>query len=583
MLFRVVLVTLFFGGALIVNVNALAEGTSSATSATILALIVATYVLTIVYALALRAGRRHTLRLARVQLGIDVIITAILVLVTGGLRSVFVFLFLIIVFNAALVAGRRAAVVCATALVPLLGVLAALDSGLLPLERFPAVFTPPFGTQPLVTSLFQAAVYGAAAFIVAFLSGHLARQLGDVEDELEQRRHDVAELKALNANILASLSSGLVTVDRSGRIIFFNDAAEQITKRACQEVIDRPLLEVFPSIAALLDDREADDEVVAVGDRFEDILEQPGGGPPVHLGFSFSRLRDAEGGAAGWIVIFQDLTEIKELETVARRSEQLAAIGQLSAAIAHEIRNPLAAISGSVEMLQRAGRSGGGAAAAADSVEQRLLAIVVREVDRLDGLITSFLEYSRPRPLALERIDLAEVVEEVVSLFEQRRGEQIEVQVSLEEESSGGVMIAADREALTQVLWNLLNNAAEAQLPCRPAEDWEVEGGAEAEESLARIEVTLGQEGGALVLAIEDDGPGVSPEAAAQIFQPFFTTKVQGTGLGLATSYRLIESHGGEMRLAAPRELSGARFEVRLPRRQSGPAARHGPGEPERP
>ena len=380
----------------------------------------------------------------------------------------------------------------------------------------------------------------------------MAGQLGDVEVELEQRRHDVAELKALNANILSSLSSGLVTVDRAGIIIFFNDAAEQIIQTARQDVIDRPLREVFPSIAALLEEMEDDGQ--GTGRRFEDVLQRPGNGDQVHLGFSFSPLRGAGGVEAGWIVIFQDLSEFKELETVARRSEQLAAVGQLAAAIAHEIRNPLAAISGSVEMLQRSALSAapapGAGAPEAQSVEQRLLAIVVREVDRLDGLITSFLEYSRPRPLALERVDVGEVLEEVLTLFERKAGARLEVAVEVKADE-GAAATVADREALTQVLWNLLNNAAEAQ----------------AGRDAVRIEVGLGREDESLVLAVEDDGPGVSEEAEAHIFQPFFTTKAQGTGLGLATSYRLIESHGGEMRLVPPRRLGGARFEVRLPRR----------------
>jgi two-component system sensor histidine kinase PilS (NtrC family) len=542
MLFRVVLVTLFFGGALAINIDSISD-LSSFSNITILGLIVGTYVLTILYSTALRHSE-DLLMLARGQIAMDVIITGLLVTVTGGLRSVFVFLFLFNIFNAALVIGRRAAVVTALAIGAFFGLLVLLETRTLP---HPAALSM-LPEQPLRATLFQSLVFTAAGFAIAFLSGYLSNRLGDVEIELRQRRVDVADLKALNSNILASISSGLVTVDLDGDIIFFNRAAAEITGMEKREVLARPLEDVFPHIASMLDEHH--DEATPPppreqdGRRFEEAFTRPDG-TTVHLGFSFSGLLDSRDHRVGQIVIFQDLGEIKRLEEIARRSERLAAVGQLAASIAHEIRNPLASISGSVQMLQMT-----------DTLEeddQRLLGIVDREVDRLEELIRSFLEYSRPRPLQLAERNVVELIEEVLELFRNRPAHHaIDIDVAIPDDANGEEFVASiDEQAIHQILWNLLKNAAEAM--------------EEAGVERPRICVECFRADGQLVLAVEDDGPGIHGAEFDRIFQPFFTTKAEGTGLGLATSYRLVEEHGGQMSLASPEYLDGARFEIELP------------------
>ena len=313
--------------------------------------------------------------------------------------------------------------------------------------------------------------------------------------------------------------------------------------------------------------------------RLEGTYTHPDG-ELLYLGFSVSALRNAAGDLTGQIIIFQDLSQIKALEEQAKLSERMAAIGHLSAAIAHEIRNPLASISGSVEMLQ--------ALATLSEDEGALMGIILREVERLNELISQFLEYSRPRKLTPTPIDIEELVCESLQLF---RHSHMDILVALEiDDALEGAEIHLDREAMSQVIWNLLNNAADAmverhastessdRLPNIPLQlpmSTPIQSPSEVEDvdpALPRIDVTLSRgekNKDALVIAVEDNGPGIPPEIADRLFEPFFTTKEKGTGLGLATIFRLIEDHGGHISLMPPQRLKGARFIIELPFKSS--------------
>ena len=334
------------------------------------------------------------------------------------------------------------------------------------------------------------------------------------------------------------------------------------------------LAKVFPTVARAIEPVDPTASLSGISPRLEGTYEHPAG-ERLFLGFSISALRNADGLATGKIIIFQDLSLIKALEEQAQLSERMAAIGHLSAAIAHEVRNPLASISGSVEMLQ--------SLANLSEDESSLMGIIVREVERLNNLISQFLDYSRPRPLLIAPLDVQELIYETVQLF---RNSHPSVHVTLEvDEVFEREKMCLDREALQQVLWNLLNNAADAlgasprtqsedsPLPVIPQEyplssplpsPEELEG----EPCTHRIDISVVMDPrreDVLLLSVEDSGEGVPEELAERIFEPFFTTRSMGTGLGLATLYRLIEDHGGRIYLGEPRRLSGARFVVELP------------------
>jgi two-component system, NtrC family, sensor histidine kinase PilS len=315
-------------------------------------------------------------------------------------------------------------------------------------------------------------------------------------------------------------------------VLTFNSAAAEIIGRSAAHAIGRPLDEIMPGLAALQ---------ASVGDgalrRGEVQQSVPGDRGVRTLGVSLSPLVESSGRTVGRIVNFQDLTELRRMEGAMQRTDRLAAIGRLAAGIAHEIRNPLAAISGSIELLSQTTNGDG------TRENKELMSIVIREVERLDGLITELLEFARPRSLETERLDVGATMAEMLKVFENDKNfGEAPVELVADE----AVLVDADPAQLRQVVWNLLRNAAEAA----PKEPIRVE--VRADESFA-------------LLVVRDRGAGIAPEHRARMFEPFFSTKERGTGLGLATVHRIVEEHKGAVELDCP-PTGGTAVTVRLPR-----------------
>ena len=271
-----------------------------------------------------------------------------------------------------------------------------------------------------------------------------------------------------------------------------------------------------------------------------------------------SILRGAEGEEAGHVVIFQDVTSVVAMERDLRRSERLAAVGEMAAKIAHEIRNPLASISGSIQLLR------GGGAELVDPESGRLMDIVVRETDRLNALITDFLLYSRPSPPNKKEVAARAILEEVTQLLQGT----VNTDMRMDVQGSDDLLVSADPAQLRQVLWNLASNALEAMpeggdLSLSVA----LEGADQSQESAAYVR--NGSKEGTFCaqrvrISVRDSGEGMCPEVRERIFEPFFTTKKEGTGLGLATVYRIAESHGGEIEVESQVGF-GTAFHLLLP------------------
>ncbi|MGZ3425633.1 MAG: two-component system sensor histidine kinase NtrB [Polyangia bacterium] len=501
MLFRVGLVTLLLAAALVAEVGAGVGEVTSPVVGTLFWLIVATYGLTIVFALALpRVGQID--RLAAAQVGSDLVLTTLLVHVTGGAESAFAFMYILVVVGAAFVLGRAALIAAAVA------VLVYVADGI------------GFSSLPLRTLIRSLAVNAVAFAATGALATRLATELRRAGEHIASQGIKLRDLAALHQDVIRGLTSGLVTVGRDGRILTFNSAAADITGRSAGEAIGRPLVEIMPGLAALQ---------ASVGDgallRRGEVMQAVAGGLVQRtLGVSLSPLVDSYGRTVGRIVNFQDLTELRRMEAAMQRTERLAAVGRLAAGIAHEIRNPLAAISGSIELLSQT-MQGDGA-----KENKELMSIVIREVDRLNGLITELLEFARPRSLETERLDGAATMAEMLKVFEndKRLGD-----VRVELVAADAVFVEADPSQLRQVVWNLLRNAAEAA----PHQTITVELRADAEFAS---------------LTVRDRGPGISPEHRARMFEPFFSTKEGGTGLGLATVHRIVEEHKGTVELDCP-------------------------------
>lgn len=560
MAFRVVLVTLLLGGTLAIDVRTLSS-LSDPRNVGLLGLIVLTYLLTIIYALSSEQLERLE-GLAIFQLASDMVLTGGLVLLTGGLDSVFIFLFYVNIINTAIVAGRVPALWAAgsTALIQAaLGLLtlAQLDHPLLDLSD---------GVRPMLPLSFEVGVNSAAAFLIALLAGHLSQRLGEISGELARKQIDLRKLRTLTQNILASLKSGLLTVDEEGQVIFLNQAATAITDIDAADIYGHPLGEAFPAFADALE-RRADSPHAIQSDtaleldlsrdlRFECCYEG-GDGDPIYLGFSISELHNRDDEAFGHIIVFQDLTEVKKLEAKNKRAERMAAVGKLAASIAHEVRNPLASISGSVEMLH--------SVADLDDDDRALMNIILREVDRLDLLISEFLDYSRPSTMNFEPADLPGLVDDVLELFEKRKDT---VHIDFQPPDAplpSDWRVGIDREGIRQVLWNLLVNAEHALREHR------------VQDPTIRLRLEYcADEQRPYHLIVDDNGPGIPDAQRERIFEPFFTTREDGSGLGLATTHRLVREHSGSISVADSPELGGARFRVRLHKR---PPLTHSLGE----
>jgi two-component system sensor histidine kinase PilS (NtrC family) len=260
-----------------------------------------------------------------------------------------------------------------------------------------------------------------------------------------------------------------------------------------------------------------------------------------YLGWTLSPLRDSNRERIGYTFLFQDITRVRELEHTMRRSEKMAALGELSAAIAHEVRNPLAAISGSVQMLE--------SSQSASDKDRRLMRIVLRETEHLNRWITDFLSYARPVPVELRPVDLVALVSDVV---ESARVDPSLVGARIAFERVDPVYIRADVTRVRQVLWNLVINAQQA---IARKGDGQVTLSVHTNIATTRPEVTL---------RVEDEGDGIAPEHLDRIFQPFFTTRERGTGLGLAVVHRIVEENDG--RISVDSEVGrGTTFSIVFP------------------
>jgi two-component system, NtrC family, sensor histidine kinase PilS len=497
--FRIVTVTVLLAGAGAVSWQA--RGDAAAALAPLYVTIAAVYAVTIGISLGLRRRAAHA-AMAYVQIALDVAVAAAVVACTGGSESVFVFMFSLGVVNGAILLFRRGA---------LAGVGLAVVGYLVAVLGFSG---PPWSWAVVL-------VHCSAFGFTGVLAAYLAEQLRTTTERLAARESDLAVITALHHSVVESLTSGLVTLDPASRITYMNSAAERITGVSLQAVRGRPVQEVvvFPA-------QGGREEIEFVNARRERI----------RLGYTVFKLRTREGQEMGTAAIFQDLTLLRTMEAAMQRSERLADLGRVAAGLAHELRNPLASMSGSVELLRARTPAGGD--------ERRLLDIVLREAERLDQLVRAFLSYARPPPLRRQRTDLAALLGETLDVFTH---DPDAASVGLARDLLPA-WVECDADQIRQVAWNLLKNAAQARATVGPG---------------GRIEVSCGSEAGGCWFRVHDDGPGIPAADRERIFLPFHTTKERGTGLGLAIVHRIVDEHGGRVEVEGP-PAGGTSFVVHL-------------------
>ncbi|GFO57958.1 PAS domain-containing sensor histidine kinase [Geomonas silvestris] len=513
-LLRVVVVSAFLASTLFLDLHldSAAEGARTV----VVRLVLATYLFSLISYAVLKLTRRQVRTLSYAQIVWDLVLVTTLILVTGGVSSPYAFLYFLSIVSASVLLARSEAYYTASLCVILYGAI--LDFQYY--GRLSALGLPPSVAQSSGAGyiFYLIFLYATSFFLTAFLAGSLAERARRSESALQEREIDYEELERLNTSIVSTIQSGLVTVTPALRIRVFNRYAEALTGISQEQAYDRELGEIFPGLA--------DRMVVDQAPRQGEFEHQGPEGEQMLLSFKSVPLTGKEGEPNGAVLDLHDLTQMKRLAGELKRADELAAVGALSARMAHEIRNPLAAISGSVQLV--ALREW------ADEKDKRLFSIILRETDRLDGLLRDFLLYAKPATPAKVPLQLRGLISELSPLL--ARDPRLE-RVNIENRVPGHIVVVFDKDQCKQVFWNLIVNGAEAMSgEGRIVIDASVQRGGEADQVRIRV---------------KDNGQGMSESDVNRVFEPFFTTKKGGTGLGLATVYRIVETHGGRIAVSS--------------------------------
>ncbi len=463
-----------------------------------------------------------------VQAMVDVAFVSIILFATGLYDSIFAFMYIIIILFGSLEMYMRGAMIWA--------VLSAATYATLLYLEMRGVLLPPGIDAPSIgwAEFLRPSLINSLGFLLTgVLAGILGEDIRTARAGMQDRESSLATLETFYKHVVENIPSGIITVDTASRVNLINDTACAILGVAKRDITGKPVGDVLGGL-----DLGAD--------RGEGLLPRPelvfhrSDGAEIFLGFSSSPLKDADGTVIGRVVIFQDLTPVKQMEERIRMADRLAGVGELAAGLAHEIRNPLASITGSSQMLREASDL--------PETSRTLLDIIARESTRLNGLISDFLAYAGPKTKHVGTVDLRATIEEVLEAV--RAGEAREKNVSVASAAAPGLHVSGDAEQLKQVVWNLVRNAIQAT----PG------GGTVTVELFSQIRHRQPY----AVMTVSDMGPGIDSAILGKIFNPFFTSKAEGTGLGLSISQRIVHYHRGFIEVRS-NPGDGSVFSVFLP------------------
>jgi two-component system, NtrC family, sensor histidine kinase PilS len=463
---------------------------------------------------------------SRVQVATDLIFTTLVIYVTGGIDTSFNFLYpLIIIIASVLLSQAWAYYTAGISFILLGGVLEASFFG----------FIRSYSTSHVDLKSLQAVIFiNLFAYItIAYLSGRLSNRLRQVDVELADKIFALEGLQALHENIVNSISGGLITTDLQGNVMVVNLAGQRLFERTAAQCTGRPVgdffLDPLPTPSSPTSQREVRSRNSG-GDKYFRVTVTP--------------LFVPDRGVIGYVYVFDDLTEIRRLEREVRMRDRLAAVGRLSSGIAHEIRNPLSSIAGSVKVLSTI--------AALTDDQRALVDIVTRESERLNNIITDFLAYSREKKLQMVPVDLRVLLEDTLTLLG-NRPERIIIERRFGAPEAFSV---GEGDRLRQVFWNLCDNAIRAM------KDSSAEDG-----PIGRLTVALASDGAEWVVTVRDTGAGMTPQQVEKIFEPFQSAFEGGTGLGLAIVYQIVQAHDARISVTtAPGK--GTEFAVRFRKTQ---------------
>ena len=531
---RAAVITLLLGSAILIQSRA--PGTLPIDP--FFFLIAVTYGLTALWALTLRFVDAHPW-LIDVQLACDAVIVSAIVQLTGGVASYFSSLYALPIIAASTVQSWRGGMtVSVLSSLVYAGLVVAQYQGGSPL---PAVVSEE-ALPPVRVAMFTVGLNVFGYMAVAILSGYLAEGLRRTGEQLEEASSALASLQAFSDYVINSMTSGLATCDNDGRVLTVNAAGTAITGIPSVGAVGGQALDVLQLPAPfrhLFDSPEAKPALP----RLEYAFTRADG-REIEMGISCAQLYTPRG-ASGFLFTFQDVTAAKKQEREARVQQRLAAVGEMAAGIAHEIRNPLASMAGSIQILR-------------DELpltpdQSQLMDIVLRESDRLNDTIRNFLAYARPQRATVADMDVRRVITETARLLENSAevadNHRIEVDVPAEP-----VAYRGDEGQIRQIVWNLATNGLRAMT-----------GGGRLRLSVRRADTTTADaRPGEVVISIQDEGVGIAPEDIDGIFQPFRGAFGRGTGLGLSIVHRIVSDYGGEVRVLSNRG-EGTTFEVGLP------------------
>jgi two-component system sensor histidine kinase PilS (NtrC family) len=495
-----------------------------------------TYALTITYAVTLRLVNRHRW-LVDLQLAGDALIVSAFIYVTGGITSYFTSLYVLPIAAGSTVQFRRGGLLVATlSAVLYVGLVLAqyfAAAGLLPemwlFQDYPTLPARSVAQYTVVLNVF-------GFFAVAVLSGSLANSLRSAGAQLERASSEIADLQALNQYVIDSLPSGLVTTDSSNRILTFNRAAESISGVPFRMAVGRPIEEVLQLSPPVMESIRND--LPAGGGRRQEFRYRTTEGRDLDVGLSATHL-ETPGGRTGLLFSFQDVTNIKKLQREAAIQQRLAAVGEMAAGIAHEIRNPLASMSGSIQILRQE--------LPLSSEQEQLMDIVLRESERLNTTIRSFLAYARPQRFQIQRFDVRRALTDTALLL-RNSAEVMEGHVVTLDVPDTELWYEADEGQIKQIVWNLATNGLRA-MP---------DGGQ------LRLVGAFEPVSEGVVLTVQDEGIGMPSEELDALFQPFHGTFAKGSGLGLAIVHRIVADYNGQVQVRSE-PGAGTTVAVRLP------------------
>ncbi len=481
---------------------------------------------------------------ASLQVAGDLLLVGGILFTTGGIDSPISFLFLFVIIASSVTLPRAAAYLAASGAIIIYGVLVDLEyfEIITPVYLFPESKVS-FASGYVFYVIFLNIV---SYYTVAYLSSFLSHRLRMVKEELVRASINLEEQRAFNRNIVQNMGNGLITINPEGKITSINPAAIALTGYSIEESLENPIGRLIPLVEL---------KNLFSGVRILDLPKQIEGeyqrkdGRIIFIRIKISHLADLN--VPGYILVFEDLTEVKEMQEKVLRTEQLAAVGRFSAGLAHEIRNPLTSLSGSIQVLARGLKL--------EDSYKKLMEIVMKETDRLNTILSDFLNYTQPKKNDNIIIDLTQLIQDVITLLKNKEDLSSKKSIVFKR-TTDHLTINGDEEQIKQVVWNLCINALEAM--------------SEGTLTLSLREVVSFQSGefqadhSGMVIEFQDEGCGIASDQINNIYDPFYSSKKDGVGLGLATVYKIVNRNGGVMDVKSTLG-KGTLFTVFLPDQES--------------